>query len=476
MIDQHFQIFGKTVKYDRFPLKLTAGLYLLSYGFHFLFLNAYFWDDWLVNYQLSAKEASQYWKEQLGFFPTNRFIEINLLNRNPVAFHILTLIIFFLVPVIFFRLSRSFSFLTQRQKFYMTVLLTVLPIYSARVSMACFRLSYSLLLFLVAWLVLADAKTSRYKYLALPLFLISFLAQSLIPFFLLPCVHSAYMAYVRKESWQHKSVISQISLLLLPLCYYVFVWKFDPPVPERTDYFTPSISGSARAILFLSATSLLFILVKRRSIKQGQKWASQDLFALSFVLLAVGSFAYMTSGRLLDISEWLLNFVPSKSEWDSRHQLLLGIGLALFLAVFVDSLRQEIQRIGFLIVVTACVVLNFSTSNGYYLDSIKQTEFIQAVSSIEGLENESSLVIVDHTGWLDARGRSIRSYEWKAMIHKATKGLNIDVLSVPEICSQPEKIVPQVVLVVDAPAGRLKALVNGKVNLSVLKLDAYLCY
>jgi hypothetical protein len=464
------------VRYDKFPFKLGALLYLVSYGFYFLFFNAYFWDDWLVNYRLSEVEASQFWKDQLGFFPTNRFVEINLLQRNPVAFHALTLVIFFLIPVVFFRISRSISFVSQKQRFYIALLLLVLPINSARVSMACFRLSYSLLLFLVAWLILVDTKTNKIKYLSIPLFLLSFLAQSLIPFFLLPCAHSTYLAFSKMRTWKHQSVFGSAGLILLPLIYYVFVWKFDPPSPERTDYFTPSTSGSLRAIAIFMVTFIVFVVTRWKSETKQLGWRTQDKLALSAVLFSVGSFAYMASGRLLDISEWMLNFVPSSSGWESRHQLLLGLGFALAIAVVIDSLKVDIQKSVFVILITACVVLNVSTTSGYYLDSLKQKEFITAASEIDGLVKDGSVVIIDHTGWINARGRDIRSYEWKAMLHKATGGLDIEVVDVPEICSEPDKIVNQTVLVIDAPSGRLRSLLNRKVNLSILRLDAYLCY
>ena len=470
------RLFGISVRYDKFPLKLGLLLYLVSYGFYFLFLNAYFWDDWTINYRMSANEAAEYWKTQLGFFPTNRFVEINLLRRDPIVFHLITLVIFFIIPIVVFHISKSASFFSQKQRFFLALFLLVLPINSARVSMACFRLSYSLLLFLFAWLILVDNRTSRLKFLSVPVFLISFLAQSLIPFFLLPCAHTTYLAFLKQGSWKNRFVIGRASLILMPLFYYGFVWKFDPPSPERTDYFTPSISGSLRAVLVMTIAISIFGFTRWRSHFQKLGWRNQDLLALSLVLLAAGSVAYMASGRLLDISEWMLNFVPGSSAWESRHQLLLGLGFALLCTVVVTSLESGIQKLVISFALAACVVLNVSTTSGYYLDSLKQNEFIEAVSKVDGLEMDDSVVIIDHTDWINARGRDIRSYEWKAMLHKATGGLDIEVIDVPELCSQPEEILPQQVLVIDAPNGRLKALLNRKLHLSILSLDAYLCY
>jgi hypothetical protein len=474
--EQGLRLFGQYMPYEMFPFKLGAVAYLASYGFYFLFLNSYFWDDWVINYQLSADEARQYWKTQLGFFPTNPFVEIDLLQRSPVAFHLLTLLIFFLIPIVFFQISKHISFLSQRQRFYTAVLLLVLPINSARVTMACFRLSYSLLLFLVAWLILVNTRKPRLRLFAIPLFLLSFLAQSLIPFFLLPCAHSVYLAYCKYGKWNHKSVLRCAALILMPFFYYAFVWTFDPPSPERTDYFTPNISGSLRAVMALSSTLILFLYVRVKSQRGKRGWRATDLLALALVLLAVGSFAYMTSGRLVDLSEWMLNFVPGSSGWESRHQLLLGIGFALLVAVLIDSLRLEVQKAAFVGVIVFCIALNMSMSSSYYLDGLKQKEFMSIASTIEELSGDETVVIIDHTDWLNARGREIRSYEWQAMLHKATGGSDIEVLGVPEICSQPENIQPQTVLVIDAPSGSLKSILNRKIGISILRLDAFLCY
>jgi hypothetical protein len=221
---------------------------------------------------------------------------------------------------------------------------------------------------------------------------------------------------------------------------------------------------------------IVFVVTRWKSETKQLGWRTQDKLALSAVMLSVGSFAYMASGRLLDVSEWMLNFVPSSSGWESRHQLLLGLGFALAIAVVIDSIKIDIQKSVFVILITACVVLNVSTTSGYYLDSLKQKEFIAAASEIDGLVKDGSVVVIDHTDWLNARGRSIRPYEWKAMLHKATDGIDIEVVDVPELCTKPEEILPQLVLVIDAPGGRLRALLNRKIGLSILQLDAYLCY
>ena len=57
-----------TLQTERFPWRIALTLYMASYGLAAFFLRAYFWDDWLINYKMSAQDAKAYWETQLGFF------------------------------------------------------------------------------------------------------------------------------------------------------------------------------------------------------------------------------------------------------------------------------------------------------------------------------------------------------------------------------------------------------------------------
>ena len=71
---------------ERFPWRIAFFLYVSSYGLVVFFLRACFWDDWFVNYQMSATEAKTYWETQLGFFLLNRFIEVDFFIEIPLLF------------------------------------------------------------------------------------------------------------------------------------------------------------------------------------------------------------------------------------------------------------------------------------------------------------------------------------------------------------------------------------------------------
>jgi hypothetical protein len=464
----------KSVELNRFPWKIAVFLYTVSYGFMFGFLDAYFWDDWFYS-NFTDAEAHQFWKDQLGFFPTNRFIEISLLHRNPVLFHLLTFVIFLLIPVVAFSIAKCFKMISQEERFYLAIILLVLPINSARVSMACFRLSYSLLIFLFAWLVLVHPRTSRYKYFATPLFLVSFLAQPLIPLFVLPCLHNVYLGYSKDNRQWKAKIFLQASFIAVAPIYLLTAWVFSPPVEERRDYFTPGLSGVVRALVILLAVSLVFVWSASRKHKDQEHWKTNVLFSLSFLFMAFGAVAYIASGRLVDISEWMLTFVPRASDWDSRHQLLLGLGISLFMSTFlmtIDKKRRTRVFVGF---VTLCAVLNFSMMQGYYFDALKQKEFVSHLSKIEDIADWKLVVLADEANVYNARNRELRTYEWEQMIFKAGGNEEVVVITSTLPCATDQKQESAVFLLVESSRGRLASMVKGEVGLNLRVASVSVC-
>jgi hypothetical protein len=341
--------------------------------------------------------------------------------------------------------------------------------------MAVFRLSYSLLIFLVAWLVLVHPRTSKYKYLATPLFALSFLAQPLIPFFVLPCLHNLYLGYVKNgEQWNAKTLFRASYFAIAPL-YLFIAWVLSPPAQERRDYFTPSLSGVARALLVLLAASLVFVWTVSRKHKDQEQWKTNVLFSLSCLFLSFGAAAYIASGRLVDISEWMLNFVPRASDWESRHQLLLGLGISLLVSTLLMTINRNQRARVFVGFIALCVVLNFSMMQGYYFDALKQKEFVSLLSKVEGISAWEKVVVADEAGIYNARNRGVRSYEWEQMIVKAGGNEEVEVITSAQPCTTDKNQESAVLLLVESSQGRFASMLKGNVGLSVRASSVSIC-
>jgi hypothetical protein len=341
--------------------------------------------------------------------------------------------------------------------------------------MAVFRLSYSFLVFLVAWLILVHPRTAKFKYLATPLFVFSFLSQSLIPFFVLPCLHNLYLGFNRSnQRWKIKTLFHASYFSLAPL-YLLTAWVFDPPVEAQRDYFTPSISGVARAILLLAAVCSVFVwsAIKAHADEELQK--TNILFSLSFLVIAFGAAAYIASGRLVDISEWMLNFVPRASDWDSRHQLLLGVGIAMFASTLLMTIEKSVRMRVFAGFIAACLVLNFSMMQGYYFDAQKQNEVVSILSKLDDISEWKSVVVADEAEVYNARNRGVRSYEWEQMIVKAGGNKDVEVMTSVQPCTTDQNQQSAVFLLVESSQGRFASMLKGGVGISVRATSVSIC-
>jgi hypothetical protein len=180
--------------------------------------------------------------------------------------------------------------------------------------------------------------------------------------------------------------------------------------------------------------------------------------------LAVGHFA--------NLSDWILPFLPDESDWNSRHQLLQPFGIAFIVLAAAKMLRE--RKLAFLFaIISVSIALNVATYSGYYLDWMKQQEFIaQMGESKELLVDAKSIVLVDEALRFNARGRDLRSYEWAAMVNRATD-LNITVGGNSiQFCEEKS---PSHQVTVSASRGRLRSLISGQIGISIAVAELSVC-
>lgn len=439
---------------SQFPWRLAGFLYLLTWGPIFLFLRTRFWDDWLVFYTKNSVDAKKWWNGE-GFPPYVYEVQRMVFRNNPITYHLVSFIIYFILGWLTFRILCKYQYFAIETNQRIAILSLILPINSARVSMIILPYTISLFVFMIAW----NMWLSKRKFVvaaSLFVFLLSFYTWSLIPFLLLPAAGSVAM-YFREVPRRQFRNMPRLLLILLAPTYYIFSKLIWPPAPERSDYFTPQINGLTRAVLlftFCLAFSLWLYYQQRmgRVAPNRVVLLSTGLFAV-----AVGSIAYFASGRLVDLSEWISFLVPNKSEWSSRSQLLHGFGWSLFVVGVIGEMDSALKQIAYRSVIGLCVLLNFSFLSGYLLDSLKQESLIKAFSASE-LVRESKVIMIDDSIALpfNARGRNVRSYEWEGILLKATSDVKTVVDKGYIDCSSQENM-PDLLVTVYPQNGRLVA-------------------
>ena len=454
----------------RFPSGLAILIYTVSYGQSLLLGNTYFWDDW----QNRITKAAFATKAQLsGFPPTRAYIEFDVLGNSAVAFRFLTFCCYFAAALCVHRiLSRDLQ-LSRVQINVITLVFLVAPINSTRVAMIIMHYSFSFALFFGAW-ALVVSRHRTIQLIAIPFFWLSFGTPSLLPFFLLPFAHWIWIN--RDQLSNLRTKLLMVLLVANPISYWIVrALTFGSGVRE---YYVPRPLGVIRGgLLVVLASGILAYGLVRRKWTLGSR-GRPLLASLGFLAIALGASTYMAGGHLVDISDWLISFIPNFSDWDSRHQLLLGLGLAgSVCAVLVNPSEPELtkNRLNSIIaVLSICCVLNFTFGQEYYLDSLKQEQVIAAFKEMPELRTVGSIMIDDQAIRFNARGRIVRSFEWQEMI-------NISLERGEPIIVEPLRYVdctefnPSEIVQISALNGRLESLVTRKLGIRVTSVPIEPC-
>jgi hypothetical protein len=447
-----------------FPWLQAMPLFGLSHLLVFAFLDTYFWDDYIRG-ESKIVEAAQ--AKVAGFPPWRQFIEFSVFQNSAAAFHIVTPVCFVVAAFALHKVLRSNLPLSVPQINAITLLFLVLPVNSARVAMIDFYYSFSYMLFFVAWSLLVSNK--RYlQLLALPIFWLSFGTSSLLPFFVIPLIHFGFLRFSSDQRLGLRRLITWGALGTMPVAFWIVRSQtFGANVRE---YYVPRPLGVIRGGIFV-AFAVLFLtygIVRK-------KWSMSEnarplLIGWGFLSLAFGASAYMAGGHLVDLSDWIISFVPNFSDWDSRHQLLLPLGFSLIIVGALSGPAADngraLKSAGVTAFAVISVILNFTFSQEYYLDSLKQNEVIDQFSELEELKTNSNLMISDDAFRFNARGRVLRPYEWEAMLAKSAHGDKEFTVELTRFV-RCDEFKPTLLLTVIGTNGRLESLLTRKLGIRV---------
>jgi hypothetical protein len=236
------------------------------------------------------------------------------------------------------------------------------------------------------------------------------------------------------------------------------------------EYYVPKPLGVIRGGLFVLVAVLFLaygIVRKRWNMSHN---ARPLLIGWGVLSLAFGSAAYMAGGHLVDISDWMISFVPNFSDWNSRHQLLQPLGFALIAVGVLSGSSEETSKkagvFGLSGLLAFSVLLNFTFSQEYYLDSLKQDQVVEQFSNIDALKTNSQVMISDDAFRFNARGRALRSYEWVAMLEKAHPNQD-EFLVEPLRFVSCDEFKPTLILTIIAANGRLESLITRDLGIEI---------
>ncbi len=402
-------------------------LYTMShFGLVFL-LNAKFWDDWtLWNTEIEVIR-SQF--KQNGIILAGE-LHVFLRPFSPWIYKILTFILWFFSGMLLYKIARNSSLIKNKQHaFYLSLLFLITPYFSARVSIINFPYLVCLFLFLLAWSI-----SNKHKTLSLILFFLSFNTQSLLMFYALPFVDNFHKFYnVNKFKGVLKWSINNSLFIILPFVFFAIKNIYFPPNGAYEDYnqifsiktLFYNLPKLMVDYCYLTINVLLFLIISIISwvfIKNREAESNNNLYylILGFISLFLGAFPYMIVGH-----------IPTFDDWNSRHQLLLPIGLSLLLLGVTGFLKLTFKFNLMLIVVPLFITLNIQSYVAYFDDWQKQKRIIEKIKyEHPEIANINLLLIDDHT--LNAKNRQLRFYEWNGILKLANGHSKVFAININE--------------------------------------------
>lgn len=393
--------------------------YLIAHGGILLIPNAIYWDDWTL-YQVNPEIILDTFHQAGSMFNLTSYIHNSFLAVGPWFYKILTFILMFGAGVSLDRILKKHESLGPEARFLIVLFFLVLPFYWARVALIDIVYTISYFLFFFAWVIM-----DRHRFLALFLFFLSFSANSLLVFYALPFLDYYYRSVNGRFSL--KSLISfsahKIDFFLLPFIFftikiflyppnglyegyneqYNFLSLFKSPVLMILDWMRLEVAILAFLFLTIFAygiVSLLFNLSGNMA-----KRSALILFLLGFVAFVLAGFPY-----------WILGYVPTFSEWTSRHQLLLPLGCSLLLLAFLAAINIHLRPVLLSIILSLSMILNLGTYKDFYFDWQKQKALITLMAENQLIRNADLVVFDDRARSLNAINRTYRNYEWNGLL------------------------------------------------------------
>jgi hypothetical protein len=344
--------------------------------------------------------------------------------------------------------SRAFG---RTDALLIAALALVFPVNQARIASINVPAQIYFALFMCAWYVsLRNLEKPAFwrRGLALVFFFISFSAQSLLVFYVLPIAH-LFWVEVGKTSvlvpgtiWQKgfRWIRSNMDFLLAPFVFYLIRAVLYSPAPMYENYNAITIEGLYTGA-WKAVTSLVPSFVDPIMASSPNLIVAAIFGGGALVLLLSGYFKSQAPDGIskrpfLLIAGGLAAFVigvypycvvykiPSSMEWNSRLQLLVPFGAAMLLFGLIEVLSFGKRYL--VLTATTYFILTFAWADlrmlhDYRLDWKKQLAIIEGLKALEPARaaRGGALLFVDDAADLNASERFFRFYELSGFLRRA---------------------------------------------------------
>lgn len=393
--------------------------YLAAHGGILLIPNAIYWDDWIL-WNVDFGVIIDTFRQLGSVFNLFGYLHVALLKAGPWIYRVLTFILVLGSGLFLYRLLEAQKWLQRDHVLLIVIMYLIAPLYAARVALIDFPYTLSLFLFFAAWYA-----TGRNRPVALVLFALSFNTQSLLVFYALPI---ADWYFRENGQWRMGQALKwasrRLDFMLLPFAWFLVKIVFFKPTGLYEGYNEHfSLVSLAKSplwqvkdlfrlnqpvFLLAFALALSIFLVRRLNVPLSGGGAAprRKYLVIGLVALVAGLFPY-----------WIVGYVPTFSEWASRHQLLMPLGMAIVVLGICVNWDDKLKYLFLALAFSLSIAMNWTNYIQLFMDWQKQKRVVEFLKA-SPLVAEAKLVLFDDET-PNALSRAYRFYEWNGMLKLA---------------------------------------------------------
>jgi len=384
--------------------------------------NAIFWDDWVL-FEVDDYKVLNLFQQAGSMFNIGGYLHVSLLSFGPWIYRYLTFILMFLAGVFLNLIIKNYKEISDEYRFFIVLLFLCLPFYWARVALIDFPYTLCYFLFFAAWALL-----DKTKILSLLLFFVSFNTMSLLVFSIIPFLEFYYRS--NRSNINSKTflryTIKNIAFVVLPFVFFAIKIIYFKPFGNYEGYNQNySVLNLAIVPVYMLLDLIKFqpiFIVGIISISLLRLFGFESYFKIKFaniykvtiligfICILIGCFPYA-----------ILGHVPTFSSFNSRHQLLMPLGISLVVASIFLNVSHRFRYLCLVLILSHSIYLNNSTYFDFYLDWQKQKQLISIFSENSEIEKGSLIVFRDNTLNRNAIDREYSYYEWNGLLYQAFK-------------------------------------------------------
>ena len=443
------------------------GFAVLAWGAILLVPSAVFWDDWII-----VNDDTLAWARDSGL-PWIGYVHGALAAIGMWTFKVVAILCSALTGWFAYLIAGRGLGLTVAERWALAALVVVLPLNVTRDIAILSTYSWSLTLFMAAWWLLSRAGSGARWYpaaLASVGLLVSYTTASLLPFTGLIIAHLAFVELprVRPIAGIPRFLARRWYLFVAPAAFWVLrstvltptglydsynqvggalsglplqatiaaivatavtgailLWRVLARVPSapRRDgiaslalsvivalgayaLYTHRASGEFVAIVLPAALAVAAAVIAigaiTRIITTDGSAATAPLVGIAIAAVALGVLPYLLVGK-----------PPSYAVFESRHQLLMPIGVAVVgvaaFRVISRLVPRILARLAIAVVIAGFAGTSALATLGLVADAHKQEQIVAALAADDVVRYSGTIVFVDHA---QALGYDFRTYDF----------------------------------------------------------------